>query len=290
MERCLILNFLLWSMANALSHPNITFMGEALPDHSYIDISRLGDDRGGLDSVQCHTNVETCCASAQGAERGDWFAPGGTRLPFPQLGNLIFEDREDQRVDLRRRNISSPTGIYRCEVPVSDGDDGKLTRKSAYVGLYTSEGGVCVCERERGERDSDCLLPGCINSWVGNSTGNVTITGGVILTVTNDLNGPNPQFTLTCISIGGPATNVTWTRDSVNFTDGTQTVLNDAVAAMYTHTLTVSGRPEGLYTCTVSNAKPSQDSAQINVEGRTNADNFPAIHTALCLFSSAWCP
>ena len=33
-------------------------------------------------------------------------------------------------------------------------------------------------------------------------------------TVNYDLNGDSPQFTLTCISTGGPATTVTWTRDS----------------------------------------------------------------------------
>ena len=84
------------------------------------------------------------------------------------------------------------------------------------------------------------------------------------LTITN---GPNPKFNFTCISIGGPATTVTWTRDSTTVTEGTRTVLNDPLTAQYTHTLTVSGRPEGLYTCTVSNSKPSKDSAQLNVPG-----------------------
>ena len=45
------------------------------------------------------------------------------------------------------------------------------------------------------------------------------------------------------------------------------TVLNDATTAQYTHTLTVTGRLGGLYTCTVANDKPSEDSAQLNVEG-----------------------
>ncbi|CAI8029811.1 hypothetical protein GBAR_LOCUS16917, partial [Geodia barretti] len=44
------------------------------------------------------------------------------------------------------------------------------------------------------------------------------------------------SFTLTCISTGGPATTVTWTRDSTTVTQGTQTVLNDGVTAQYTHT------------------------------------------------------
>ena len=76
-------------------------------------------------------------------------------------------------------------------------------------------------------------------------------------------NGATLQFTLTCISTGGPATTVTWTRDSTTVTEGTETVLDDPVTAQYTHTLTVTGRLPGLYTCTVENNKPSSDSATL---------------------------
>ena len=95
--------------------------------------------------------------------------------------------------------------------------------------------------------------------------GDITISGDVTLTVDSDLNGPSPQFTLTCISTGGPATTVTWTRDSVTVTEGTETVLDDPVTAQYTHTLT--GSTAGVYTCTVANNKPSNDSARIAVKG-----------------------
>ena len=85
----------------------------------------------------------------------------------------------------------------------------------------------------------------------------------------SDLNGPSPQFTLTCISTGGPATTVTWTRDYTTVTEGTETVLDDSVTAQYTHTLTVTGHLGGLYTCTVSSNKPSSASASITVTGNT---------------------
>ena len=83
----------------------------------------------------------------------------------------------------------------------------------------------------------------------------------------SDLNGPSPQFTLTCISTCGPATNVTWTRDSVTVAEGTETVLDNRVTSQYTHTLTVTGRLEGLYVCTVANSKPSNASVQLTVQG-----------------------
>ena len=88
------------------------------------------------------------------------------------------------------------------------------------------------------------------------------------LTVDSDLNGASPQFTLTCISTGGPATTVTWTRDSVTVTEGTVTHY-DTSTYEYSHTLTVIGRTEGLHTCTVANENPSSDSANITVQGDT---------------------
>ena len=87
-------------------------------------------------------------------------------------------------------------------------------------------------------------------------------------TVNSDFNGENLQFTLTCISTGGPATSVTWTRDSVTITEGNKTVLNDGKSSQYTHTLTVTGRLGGLYICTVANNKPSEDLTEYTIKGR----------------------
>ena len=93
--------------------------------------------------------------------------------------------------------------------------------------------------------------------------GSIIISDDVTLTVDSDLIGG----TFTCISTGGPATTVTWTRDSVDALGDTETVLNDPVTAQYTHTLTVTEILEGLYTCTVTNDKPSTASATITVPG-----------------------
>ena len=97
--------------------------------------------------------------------------------------------------------------------------------------------------------------------------GDITISGNMTFTVDSDLNGASPQFTLTCISTGGPATTVTWTRDSVTVTEGTETVLDNPVTSQYTHTLTVTGRLGGLYTCNVSNNKESQNVTTLTVQG-----------------------
>ena len=98
------------------------------------------------------------------------------------------------------------------------------------------------------------------------TSGDVTILNGMTFTVDSDLNGESPQFTLTCISTGGPATTVTWTRDSERVSG--MSVLDDPVTAQYTHTLTVTERLGGQYQCTVSNNKPSEDSASFTVQGK----------------------
>ena len=99
------------------------------------------------------------------------------------------------------------------------------------------------------------------------------------LTVDSDLNGASPQFTLTCISTGGPATTVTWTRNSATAMGDEMTVFNDAETATYTHTLTVTGRLGGDYQCTVSNAKPSVAVVNFTVQG---------MYVYMCVFVSGW--
>ena len=74
-------------------------------------------------------------------------------------------------------------------------------------------------------------------------------------------------FTLTCISTGGPATTVTWTRGSQTVVGERRSEVVNRVTAEYTHTLTVTGRLGGLYTCTVTNNIPSGDSVDFTVQG-----------------------
>ena len=109
--------------------------------------------------------------------------------------------------------------------------------------------------------------------------GIITIPNGMEIYVDSDLSGASRQFTLTCISTGGPATTVTWTRDSVTLTEGTETVLSDGTTSEYTHTLTVTGRLGGLYTCSVANNRPSEASADLTVEGVYIVSDGLQIHT-----------
>ena len=139
---------LLWSLVEVQSqteYPYISFMGNPLPNHSYVDLSQVGKYRTGSDNntVQCHTDLTTCCRMEQGIHHGDWFAPGSdTRLPF--TGN-IYEDRRYKVVHLlRRNNANGPSGIYFCVIAtnaVHDDNDGSVG-ETVYVGLYGMGKGI----------------------------------------------------------------------------------------------------------------------------------------------------
>ena len=134
---------LIVTVVNSQTFPHVSFMGQTLANHSYVDLSEVGSTESGSDCAQCITNLAYCCSSSVGPHRGDWYFPDGTRLPFSGGGD-IYEHRGTERVDLRRRNsANSPVGIYRCDIPtiaVHDGENIAL-RDTVYVGLYSTNGG-----------------------------------------------------------------------------------------------------------------------------------------------------
>ena len=251
---------LLWSLVEVHSQtfPYVSFMGQTLANHAYVNFNLIGKTE--TDSVQCHTDLTTCCDNTHGIHRGDWYFPNGNQLPFGGSSNDIRQHRDSKRVDLRRRSATSPSGMYRCDiatVEVHDNTTTQLTRSRIYVGLYAN-GGLCLSKEDDAKPD-----------FAHPCTGDVSIPGGVTLTV--DFDGSSPQFTLTCISTGGPATTTIWTRNStLTVTEGNETVLVNATKAEYIHTLNVTGRMEGKYTCTVANNKPSNVSASRECEAAIN--------------------
>ena len=129
---CLSLYF---PLDSAQTFPYISFRGTTLANHSFVNLSLVGDDTSGSNYVQCHTDLSTCCSVSQGIHRGDWYFPDGTRLPF---SGDVYEARGAQRVHLRRTTTENQSGIYRCHigtVAVHDATDISV-RDTVYVGLY----------------------------------------------------------------------------------------------------------------------------------------------------------
>ena len=120
-------------------YPYISFMGQNLTSHSYVDLTLVGTDTG--NTVWCHTDLHTHCTNVQNNHRGNWYFPNGTRLQFIASGHALYESRIAQRVDLLQRNSpsSSPSGIYHCNF-ITDGNDYRAVSHIVYLGLYASGG------------------------------------------------------------------------------------------------------------------------------------------------------
>ena len=141
---------LIWSLVEVHSQtvPYVFFMGVNLTNHSYVDLTTVGENINNPgDTVRCHTDLNTCCSGSQGIHRGDWFSPNGNALGNAVGGGDIYRSREAQVIHLRRRNDAiSPSGIYHCEIPtVAVNDDvNTITGEIVYVGLYPPSEGTHV--------------------------------------------------------------------------------------------------------------------------------------------------
>ena len=125
-------------------YPYVSFRGESLANHSYVNLSLVDNTASG--SVQCHTDLGTCCTSAAGIHKGDWYFPNGSQLQLGSSGD-IYGKRQVQRVDLRRRNDGTASGIYHCSIPtvVVHDDNDPSVRDCVYVGLYGGGGQYNEC-------------------------------------------------------------------------------------------------------------------------------------------------
>ena len=149
-----VLLFLLWSLVEIHSQtppaPYLTFMGETLPDHSYVDLSALGDIANEDDYVVCHTDLTSCCGGSV-PDRGFWYLPNGDELPGAggsgAATNPIVLMRGPQVVRLiRGTGPGDASGLYRCIIEtVADNDPGSPSPdngigETLYVGVYSTGG------------------------------------------------------------------------------------------------------------------------------------------------------
>ena len=190
-------------------------------------------------ALLCYTNRPPPPGKADSG--GDWFAPDGM---------VLDKDSEIERgpMVVKLRSVHNIEGVYKCVV-----QDRSMINKTVYIGVYLTSSIKGMCHMR-------CDVITFANHFIGV----VKMNGSINFSLNSILN----QFTLTCISTGGPATTVIWTRDSTNVTEGTKTVLDNGVTAHYTHTLLVKGRQEGVYRCTVKNIVSNNSSAELIVEGK----------------------
>ena len=122
-------------------YPYISFIGQNLTNHSYVDLTLVGTDTSDPgNTMRCHTDLPKRCTNVQNNHRGVWYFPNGTRLQFIASGHALYENRIAQRVDILQRNSpsSSPSGIYHCNI--TDGNHLRAVNHVVYLGLYASGG------------------------------------------------------------------------------------------------------------------------------------------------------
>ena len=62
----LLLSFL-WSLVEEVhsqtEYPYVSFMGEILPNHTYVDLTTVGNNNSDPgNTVKCHTDLTSCCS------------------------------------------------------------------------------------------------------------------------------------------------------------------------------------------------------------------------------------
>ena len=92
----------------------------------------IGDIGVGGNALLCVTNSAQCCNINEAL--GEWYFPDDSLVPDGTVPSRdIFRNRGASVVRLNRRNnAQSPTGVYRCEMPVASG-----TNQNIFVGVNT---------------------------------------------------------------------------------------------------------------------------------------------------------
>ncbi len=97
--------------------------GELLPDNSVI---RPDQFRVALTALHCLTPY------ADSSERGQWVTPDGQNVVSSVSASMLYMSHNPSRVSLNRDSSVTPaTGIYRCQIPVSESSD-----QTIHIGLY----------------------------------------------------------------------------------------------------------------------------------------------------------
>ena len=129
---------LLVSGIHSQNFPYIRYRGVILRNNSYINIGNLGTN----DSIECVTDLDTCCSKSQGVAMRAWFLPNGTMLSqhrVQEIGAYKIVGKA-QSLSLKLTNLTARdnpdlSGVYECSI-----DTTSRPWESVYVGLYYEPG------------------------------------------------------------------------------------------------------------------------------------------------------
>ena len=88
------------------------------------------------DALVCHTTFMKCCTTSDGGNNlGNWIHPNGSLVSSRRAGNNLYRNSISGAVTLNRiHNLTSVSGIFTCEIPISDS-----RTESLHIFLYSGE-------------------------------------------------------------------------------------------------------------------------------------------------------
>ena len=233
---CLLLVMVLVAGVSSQSYPRFELGRNNILNNSILFHGSIG--KGQDDSLRCVTDNSECCTNGE----GNWYDERGDEVHEGSDGDSdLYVTRGQGVVYLNRRGWGS-VGLWRCDVPDSNG-----VQQSLYTYLGTAGTGIHLHSLV-----SCCPLL--------HKTGALFNPPNLYFTLDSEVSEDPPQFTLTCVSKGGPATRVVWRRDGKEITENStystsQIIVNASSIPVYNNTLKVRGREGGVYKCTVSNSQ-----------------------------------
>ena len=115
--------------------------GTTYQNNSIVTLEDIGESDGAL---LCVTDLTACCRTPYTGLFGvpsvrNWFFPNGTRV-LSSGSQWDFHRTRGHMVVLLHRRRSGVNGIYRCKIP-----DATNVTQTIYIGVYTSDTGICKC-------------------------------------------------------------------------------------------------------------------------------------------------
>ena len=97
-----------------------------------MTLTDIGDRFNGP-ALFCLTPSTDCCSATETSNEPtvtrEWYLPDGTVPPY--TGTSFSREQVSSAVSLYRNGATSPTGVFRCDVPDASG-----TSQSIFVGIY----------------------------------------------------------------------------------------------------------------------------------------------------------
>ena len=132
-------------LKNIITHAAVGFLfqGRLYGNNSIVSLAEIGEGR---DALLCITNETVCCKSTNvPSPMREWFFPNGTSIKIEGEKHNFYRNRDSSIVRFNRRNNAiSPTGIFKCIIPISI-QQSKIITSTIHIGIYDiGKGNLCV--------------------------------------------------------------------------------------------------------------------------------------------------